>query len=173
MASGANVVQIIAIQPPAVTFASFMVRAGASTPAERVPVWAFDASIDEYLDFYCHLLGYGGGGLTFTITSMAASAITGGALVALAIRRVADDVEDVDTTAQTYDYNEIRIPAPSATGEYTYDTITFTSGSDMDSLANNEAFILRMRRKGSDNTATTGDDMAGDWQLVGLVGTET
>ena len=113
-----------------------------------------------------------GGGLTFRLTSLAATATTGGALIALAIRRLADDAEDVDT-AQTYDYNEVRIPAPSASGELTYDTITFTNGADMDNLATGDDFILRMRRRGTDNTATTGDDMAGDLQVLALTGFET
>jgi hypothetical protein len=155
------------MMPPATAGATFGVRTGGSSPAEQVPYYAFDAATDQYLDFYCSLVKYAGGGLTFRIRSLADTATTGGALVALAIRRVADDVEDLDT-AQTYDYNEIRIPAPSAAGELTYDTITFTAGADMDTLANEEDFILRMRRRGSDNTASTGDDMAGFWLFLDL-----
>jgi hypothetical protein len=172
MASGDLCVLVHTIMPPVTSAAAFGVRVGGSTPAEQVPYYAFDASADEYLDFYCTLRGYGGGGLTFHLTSMAATATTGGALVALAIRRLADDAEDVDT-AQTYDYNEVRIPCASVAGELTYDTITFTSGADMDNLVNNENFILRMRRRGTDNTPTTGDDLAGDWQFLDLIGLET
>jgi hypothetical protein len=176
MASGDVVMIVHQVQPPATSFAVLTMRAGGSTttPSERIPVWAFDAASDEYLDFYCQLVGYGGGGLTFRIGSMAATATTGGALIALAIRALPDDTVDVDTA---YDYvpnfNEVRIPAASASGELTYDTITFTNGADMDNLATGQAFILRMRRRGSDNTATTGDDMAGDWQLFGIYCTET
>jgi len=172
VASGQVVVKVNAIQPPATVGAVFGVRTGGSSPAEQVPYYAFDAAADWYLDFFCTLVGYGGGGLTFRLTGMAATATTGGALMALAIRRLTDDAVDVDT-AQTYDYNEVRVPAPSASGELTYDTITFTNGADMDSVANNEDFILRLRRRGSDNTATTGDDMAGFYQLIGLVGLES
>ena len=172
MASGAVVVLVHSIMPPATSGAAFTVRVGGSSPAEQVPVYAFDAAADEYLDFYCTLVGYAGGGLTFTLTSMAATATTGGALVALAIRRIQDDAEDVDT-AQTYDYNEVRIPCASASGEYSYDTITFTNGADMDNLANGDDFILRLRRRGSDSTASTGDDMAGDWQVVSVRGLES
>lgn len=172
MASGSVVVLVHSVMPPATSGAAFTARTGGSSPAEQVPCYAFDAAADEYLDFYCTLVGYAGGGLTFTLTSMAATATTGGALVALAIRRIQDDAEDVDT-AQTYDYNEVRIPCASASGEYSYDTITFNSGTDMDSLVNGEDFIVRLRRRGSDNTASTGDDQAGDWQLISLVGRET
>ena len=172
MASGQVCVLINSIMPPATSGAAFGARAGGSTPAEQVPYYAFDATADEYLDFYCTLTGYAGGGLTFRLTSMAATATTGGALMALAIRRLADDAEDVDVS-QTYDYNEVRIPCASASGELTYDTITFTNGADMDNLATGDDFILRLRRRGTDNTATTGDDMAGDLQLLGLIGLET
>jgi hypothetical protein len=172
MSSGDVVVQVHTIMPPATSGAAFTTRTGGSSPAEQVPCYAFDAAADEYLDFYCSLVGYAGGGLTFTLKSMSATATTGGALIALAIRRVADDVEDVDT-AHTYDYNEVRVPVASVAGEFTYDTITFTNGVDMDSLATNEDFILRMRRRGSDNTAGTGDDMAGDLQVIGIIGRES
>ena len=172
MASGAVVVLINGMMPPATAGASFGVRAGGSTPAEQVPYYAFDAAADEYLDVYCTLINYGGGGLTFRLTSMAATATTGGALIALAIRRLADDAKDVDVS-QTYDYNEVRIPCASASGELTYDTITFTNGANMDNLATGEDFILRMRRRGTDNTASTGDDMAGDLQVIRIIGLET
>jgi hypothetical protein len=167
------VVQVNAIMPPSTAFATYGVRLGGSTPAEQVPYYSFDAAADNYLDYYCRLAGYAGTtGLTFSLTWMAATATTGGVLWALAIRRIGDDIEDLDT-AQTYDYNEIRDVCASASGELSYCTITFTNGVDMDSLANNEAFILRLRRRGSDNTATTGDDMAGAAQLVDILGSET
>ena len=172
MASGSIVCLFHHIMPPATQGARFGTRLGASTPAELVPYYAFDASADEFLDFYCSLHGYGGAGLTFRLTSMAATATTGGALIALAMRRVADDAEDVDV-AHTYDFNEVRIPCASAAGELTYDTITFTHGADMDNVVDGDDFILRMRRRGTDNTAGTGDDMAGDFQAIGLTGLET
>lgn len=175
MASGDVVVLIHEVMPPATVFAVFGTRAGASTPAEQLPIWSFDAAADRYLDFYCSLQGYAGGGLTFTAPWMAATATTGGVLWALAIRRIADDAEDLDVS-QTYDYNEVRDVAASVSGEISTFTITFiNNGTDMDNLVNGEWFILRLRRRGSDNTASTGDDMAGNAQLLagGLVGKET
>jgi len=172
VASGDVVVSIYQIQPPLSNFAGLTVKAGSSSPTERVPVWAFDASIDEYLDFYCTLQGYGGGGLTFQISWMAATATTGGALLALAIRPRPEN-SDAITAAWTYDYNEVRVVAPSTLAAWAYDTITFTNGTDMANLANGQDFILRLRRRGSDSTASTGDDMAGDLYVVGVVGLET
>lgn len=96
MASGQVVVQILDIMPPAATFAALTVRAGGSTPAERVLVWAFDASTIEYLDFKCYLLpNYAGGGITFTLPWSAASATSNATRWGIAIRRVQDDAEDI------------------------------------------------------------------------------
>ncbi|HEX6827154.1 MAG TPA: hypothetical protein VF077_12625 [Nitrospiraceae bacterium] len=172
MASGDPVVVITSIMPPSANFAIFSVRVGASTPPEQFPYYSFDATTDTYLDFYCRLSGYSGGGLTFSLTWMAATATTGGVLWALAIRRLADDAEDVDV-AQTYDYNEVRDVCATVSGELSYFTIPFTNGADMDNLVNNESFILRLRRRGTDNTASTGDDLAGAAQFVDLIGLET
>lgn len=168
MASGDVVGIINEIVPPSTLFAVFGTRLGGSTPAELVPFWAFDAATAWYLDFYCTLQGYAGGGLTVVLKWMAASATTGDTLWRAAVRRVADDAEDVDTS-QTYDYNSVTATTASATGEFAYDTITFTSGADMDSLVNTEDFVLRVGR----DAAAGGDTMAGNAQLVSVTIRET
>ena len=172
MSSGDNVGIIEQIMTPATAAAIFGVRTGASSPAEQVPYYAFDAAADNYLDFYCRLNGYGGGGLTVSLTWMAATAITGGVLWAAAIRRLNDDAVDVDVS-KTYTYTEIRDVCATVSGENSYCTIGLTSGTNMDNLANNEVFILRLRRRGTDNTGSTGDDMAGNAQLTDIIITET
>lgn len=168
MASGDPVVQIIEVLPPATLFAPRSRRAGGSTPVENAPVWLFDTTTIEYLDFLCFLRGYSGGGLTFTLVWSAASATSGTCVFGAAIRRFADDAEDVDA-AHTYDYNDhAGATAPSLSGEVSYDTITFTHGADMDSWADGEMAIVRVRR----NTGAP-DDMAGDAELWLLEGRET
>lgn len=130
---------------------------GTSTPVEWFPVLAFDTSTVEYADYHGLIMPahYGGGGLTCSIRS-SAGATTGTLQWAMAIRRIADDAEDLDTTAHTYDYNVINIATlASAIGELTYDTITFTSGADMDSVAAGESFSLRVRRDTGSDTLTT------------------
>lgn len=161
MASGQVVGIINNIMPPATSGAQPTVRAGGSTPAENVPLWAFDASSIEYLDYYCTLKNYASGGLTVELKWAAASATTGSVVWGAAVRRAADDAEDLDTS-HTYDFNNASAAAaPSASGELSYDNVTFTDGADMDSLANNEAFVLRVRRDPTNGS----DDMAGDAQL--------
>ena len=65
MASGQSVVQVLDVQIPAANGAALTARAGGSTPAERLIIYALDAAAIEYIDFKCLLLpNYGGGGLT-------------------------------------------------------------------------------------------------------------
>ena len=94
MASGQIVVQVLDVMPPGPTLAALTRRAGGSTPAEGVQVWAFDASTIEYLDFKCYLLpNYAGGGTTFTLPWSAASATSNATRWGIAVRRVADDAD--------------------------------------------------------------------------------
>lgn len=170
MASGDEVVAVISVGGPATLAAPLSIRAGGSTPAEQNKIFAFDAATIWYRDFHCELSpSYSGGGLTFRLKGSAASATTNEARMGLAIRRLADDAEDSDTS-HTYDFNYLDITAPSVAGELTYDEIAFTSGADMDSLAAGETFILRVTREATH----ANDDMAGNFELWGPpVGRET
>ena len=169
MASGDPVVQVLSIMPPAANAATLDTRAGGSTPAETVDVLDFDDTTVEYMDYKCVLVGYDGGGLTFTLKWSASTATTNDVIWSAAIRRMADDAEDVDSS-HTYVYNDASADtAPSASGEISYPTIAFTDGADMDSWADGELAIVRIRRFASDS----GDTMAGDAELWGWVGTET
>lgn len=168
MASGNPVVQILEVMTPATLAAELSVRVGGSTPAERVPIHLFDAATIEYIDYKCVLRGYGGGGLTLTLPWSAASATSGVTRWGAAIRRMTDDAVDIDAS-QTYDYNDVDDTAASASGELSMPTITFTNGADMDSWADGEVAILRVRR----NAAHANDTMTGDAELWGLIGKET
>lgn len=168
MASGDNVVIVERIMQPATLFAQLGVRAGGSTPVEGVMHYAFDAATIEYLDFLCRLHGYDGGGLTFTLPWMAASATSGVCRWGVAIRRIQDDAEDLDAS-HSYDYNDVDDTAASAAGELSYPTVTFTNGADMDSWAEGELAIVRVRR----NASHANDSMTGDAQLLTLIGSET
>lgn len=142
--------------PPVTLGARLTWIVGTSTPVEQFPAIAFLDSATEYMDFHNLKLPphYGGGGLTL-IFGTGAAATSGGYVLEGAIRAIPDDTEDTDTTAHTYDYNTLTISTPpSAVGERTYDNMTFTSGADMDSLAVNQDFTLRVRRK-HDNASDT------------------
>jgi hypothetical protein len=169
MASGDVVIKVLEIMPPAATAATPDLRAGGSPPAENLTIWDFDAATEEFLDYLCYLAGYDGGGLTITLVWSASSATTGDCLWGIAIRRINDDAEDIDG-AHAYAYNSVTAPAPSASGEVSYDNVTFTDGVDIDSLANGEFFILRVKRD-ADNGVV--DTMTGDAELLGFIGRES
>ena len=168
MASGNPVVQILGIFPPGANAASTDTRAGGSTPGENVVVHDFDDTTIEYVDFLTKLEGYGGGGLTITLPWSATSATSGTCRWGIAVRRVQDDAEDIDVS-HTYDFNDTDDTAASASGELSYPTVAFTDGADMDSWAEGELGIVRVRR----NASHANDDMSGDAELWSLLGLET
>lgn len=169
MASGDSVVQVLQTFVPNANFPQLTVRAGGSTPGERIRLYAFDAATIEYMDYLCKLEGYDGGGLTFTLPWSAATATTGNCVWSIAVRRMNDDAEDIDVS-HTYDYNNVTDAAPTASGEIVYPTLTFTNGADMDSWAEGELAIVRLRRFASD----AADTMTGDAEFWGVpLGLET
>lgn len=168
MASGDAVVQVIRVIPPGADAATMDARPGGSTPVENVMVWDFDATSAEYLDLLCKLEGYDGGGLTFTLVWSASSATSGDVVWGIAIRRIQDDAEDIDA-AHSYNFNSVTDTAPSASGEVSYPTITFTDGVDMDSWAEGELAIIRVKR----DAGSGSDTMSGDAELWSLSGVET
>lgn len=161
MATG-NIVGIIGeIVQPSTIYATFDVRSDGSSPVANLPVYDFDDTTIEYLDVYCRLEGYASGGLTITFDWSATSATTGDTVWGAAIRAIPDDAEDMDA-AHTFDYNDgTADTTASASGERSRQTITFTDGADMDSLANGETFVLRIRR----NASSGSDTMTGDAEL--------
>lgn len=164
MASGAVVGLVKQILQPTTLAAQPVILTGGSTPTERVRAFAFDPSAIEYIDFLCQLQGYAGGGLTLTFL-WSSGATSGNVVWSAAIRRIADDAEDIDT-AHTYDYNNASADATaSASREIAYTTLTFTDGADIDSLANNEEFILRVRRVATDAGDTLNSNDAELWDV--------
>jgi len=168
MASGDTVVLILQETPPGSLNALNDFRPGGSTPAETVPVLDFDAATAWYYDFKCFLAGYDDGGLTFTLPWSASTATSGQTRWEIAIRRIEDDAEDIDS-AHTYIYNGVSDTAPSASGEVSYPTIAFTDGPDMDDWEEGEMAIVRVRRDPDHGD----DNMTGDAELWGLIGKET
>ena len=168
MASGKPCILIHQVIAPATLYAAPDARAGGSTPAERVDVFKFDAATIEYMDFLCQLVNYAGGGLTFALPWSASSATSGATRWGIGIRRIADDAEDIDAS-QTYDYNDADDTAASASGEISVASVTFTNGADMDSWADGEFAIVRVRR----NASHANDTMTGDAELWGLACVES
>lgn len=142
--------------PTATLSAGLSSIAGASTPAERFTVLAYDDTTVEHWDFELTMpQSYGGGGITLVFKSGGAAA-SGNYVLSAAFRRVEDDTDDLDTSSHTYDYNDTSaITAPSVIGEVGYDSLTFSSGADMDSVAAGDMFVLRVRVNGGTITGDT------------------
>ncbi len=132
----------------------------ASSPVDSFPYFEFGDSALAYVDLYCRLIGYQGGGLTvnFNVLRTSAAAAAGYYFQA-AIRRINNATENI-TSSHTYDYNSVTVTVPAgppAAGIPMAGTITFTDGSDMDSLADNEMFVLRFRRDPTNAADNAGD----------------
>ena len=151
---------------PSVSGCSLSYIIGTTSIKEAFEVANFDDTTREYLDFVGVMPNYyDGGGLTCTIMFAHANN-SSGPTWEIAFRRIADDAEDLDTTAHTYAYNTVAAGVPSAVGEVGYDDITFTDGSDMDSIAVGELFNMRVSR----DPATGG---SGDASLISILVKET
>ena len=152
-------------EPPTTNFATLDTR-------NAIPVLDFDAAADEEAVFGGFLPdNYAGGGLTVTLVWMASTATSGNTVWQVAIERWQDDAVDLDTDSFVAFNNGGQNLAPTVSGEVSYDDVTFTDGADMDSLAKNEAFRLKVRRDADSTDAT--DDMTGDAELARVIVKET
>lgn len=167
MASGDSLLQWSAHSgfPPSTKAAQVSTR-------NQTPILAFDASdaTGESWIFYGILpQHYGGSGLTLVLAWTSASATSNTCDWEGSIERHQDDVDTIASdsfaTAQA-----VTATAPSVAGEVVYDSITFTSGAQMDSLAAGEGFRLKIKRDSND---ATNDTMTGDAQLIGVELQET
>ncbi len=153
--------------PPGTGYATNDIRVGGSSPAEAFAVFSFPDGSDTIMDYHGTAWKYQGGGLTFKFAFMAGGSVTSGDVRwGAAIRRIADDADDVDAS-HSYDFNEVTVTTASVNGELKYvATVAFTDGADMDDLAEGERFVLRLRRNGDDGA----DSMTAAAQV--LVGSE-
>lgn len=143
--------------PPSASFATFDTRAG-------YVVLDFDDTADESAIFWGYMpANYAGGGITVTVMWMATSATTGTISLDVALMSITDDADDLDTKAFAA-ANNANPTTASATGEVDYIDVTFTDGADMDSVAANEAFLIKITRDANGTTST--DNLVGDMELV-------
>jgi hypothetical protein len=169
MASGDNVLTVLRAMPPTTLAAQPTALTGGSTPAENLVVWGFDAATNWYMDYLCQLHDYDGGGLTFSLPCSAASATSNDFIMGIGIRRYNASSEHLDS-AQTYDFNDASpATAPGTVNEIVIPTVAFTDGADMDSWADTELAIVRVRRNAADGS----DTMSGNANLWAITAIET
>lgn len=158
---------------PAANFATHDTIAGGSTPVEVVSVLDFDPDASEYSDFKFALpSGYAGGGLTVTIIFSMTSDHDEGTphkvRWEIGFARIDDDGIAISAD-HAYDFNGVSATVPSVLTEVSYDSITFTNGADMDSLAAGEMAILRIYR----DHDHADDNATGDAELQMIMIKET
>lgn len=162
MASGDTLVVFTPLNniPPSSNYATLDTRNG-------YPVLDFDDTTDEEAIFSAVMpRHYAGGGVTVTLGWMATDTTVTSQNVVWqgAFMSVSDDVDDLDSKAFAAFNGSGAVAEPSASGEVGYDTITFTDGADMDSVAVGELFYFKVRRDADDTSAT--DSLTDDAELV-------
>ena len=128
----------------------------------NTPVLDFDDTANEVAQWiFVMPQHYGGSGVTAHI-AQAAAAATGDLAYNGYFRSFTDDVDNLLATAfnawSAAQANQA-IDAPLAVGRLTYDTIAFTDGAQIDSLAAGEMGIFMLERDAQDGT---NDDLSGD-----------
>lgn len=132
------------------------------------PCLDFDTSTDETAYWHFFLPeDYGGGGLTVTIEGAASTATTGTVMWAAQIERIGDALLDLDTDSLAAAQTSSAETVPGTAGQAFANTIAFTDGAQMDSLAAGEFCRIAIFRD------VSGDSAAGDAELYGVKITET
>lgn len=143
----------------------FAVKYDTNTP---VPVLAYDDATDQTEYWLCWMPeDYGAGGLTCEVIWSFAGTSTNNFGAEIGIARLQADTTDLD--AANFAANNTASFAHNGTnGGVNQDTITFTNGADMDSVAAGEPFFIRLMRDTS-----VSSDLVGDVDVLGMVVRET
>lgn len=147
--------------PPSSNYATFDTR-------NNHGVLDFDDSSDEEAVFEAVMpTNYSGQGIDVTIVWMATSATTDSVVWGAQFERHADDAFDLDS--DSFDSaQEATGTAPSASGEVSYDTISFTN-AQIDGVVAGESYRLKVYR----DADAGGDTMTGDAELLRVIVDET
>ena len=142
--------------PPASNPATFNTR-------NATPVLEFDTTTQEIAIFLSVLPNdYAAGGLTVCAHWATASATTGTGGWDVAIERIGDSQQDIDSDAFATAQTITAVTVPASTGLVDITCVNIANGADMDSLVGGESFRLRVRRDVANDTA------AGDAQLLAI-----
>lgn len=133
-----------------------------------VPVLLFDSSTDQTEYWLCWMPeDYGSGGMTWEVLWTFDGTSTNNFGAEIGIARLQDGTTDLDS-ANFAANNTASFAHNGTAGVVNQDTITFTDGADMDSVAAGEFFLVRLVRN-----AAVGSDLPGDVEFIGMIGRET
>ncbi len=149
-------------QPPASGYCQLDTR-------NSILVLAFDASTNEYTVFVSYVPShYAGGGLTFDIYWMAASATSGDVKWGVSIER--DNAANHALSSDNFATEQVATgTANAANAKVTKTTVTVSSGANMDSATAGDPIRVKVRRLASD----AADTMTGDAQVEQVICSET
>jgi len=163
MASGDTLIQFGPYhnEPPSSNGATFDLR-------NQHPVLDFDASTNESAIFSGILpRGYAGGGLSVYIHYAMSSATSGNVDWDVAIERIGDGQQDIDSDSFASAQSTDDTTVPGTSGHVDIVQVDLTDGAQIDSIAVGEKFRIKITRDASNDTA------AGDAELVGVEIKET
>jgi hypothetical protein len=158
MASGDTLVVFTPLhnEPPTTNFATLDTR-------NSHPVLDFDKDTDESALFSGIMpRHYAGGGVIVMLVWMATAVTTNEVVWNAQFERHADDAFDLDSDGFAAVQASAAVTAPSASGEVSYDDITFDDGAEMDSVAAGESFRLKVIRDANNGA----DDLDNDAELL-------
>ena len=131
----------------------------------RHPCLDFDPTTDEEAVF-SHVMPqhYDGGGVTAYVHFAMSSAVADDIVWQGAFERIGDGQQDLDSDGFAAFQSSGAVEVPGTSGHVKICTITFTDGSQMDSVAVGESYRFKLRRDADSTSAT--DDAAGDGEMV-------
>lgn len=131
---------------------------------ELMPVYSFSGSGQKYVDWHFRMpYNFSAGNGVNVIVDVFDFTSGDGSRWEAAWRRV-DNTEVYWSASHTYDYNGITITGSGNLGQRKTGTISFSSGSDMDSVVGGDDVIFRFRRDAFDGD----DDYVGYISLARL-----
>lgn len=129
----------------------------------------FDDTTEEAVYFETVLpRHYAGGGITCIIAWMATTAVIGDTKWGLSWERHQASTDDLDSDSFAAERTNTGT-APNAAGKVLYTSIAFSNGAQIDSLAIEEHFRLKLARKAADGA----DTMVGDAEMLSVSVLET
>jgi hypothetical protein len=144
-------------EPPTTNYATIDTR-------NSHPVLDFDDTTQEAAIWTDYLFSYSDGGITVSVGYSATSATSGTAGFTVEIERIGDQQLDINAdsfaTAQTI----TAVTVPGTSGLVDVVSVSISNGANMDSLADNEQFRLRLKRDVANDTAA--GDIEVHWCMI-------
>ena len=118
------------------------------------PVLDFDDTTAEAAIFTGVLFGYGGSGMTVSVGYSMTTATSGTCGFTVEIERIGDQVLDIDSDSFASAQTITAVTVPGTSGFVDVVSVAISDGANMDSLATDEQFRLRLTRDVANDNAS-------------------